>query len=190
MTTSVCHVRTGCVRARRKAPLPPTSPPPHGLLPCLGAPSKPPPSPPRSAAFMVHGWGHCPLLACACSFGRWKRSRVQAKSEYTHTVVHCNSYSCGRTPTPQQGQVTRASEPATLINNHRTPKPPSFLTRLLRNQIPFNARLVSRWLAIFRQAGQRSRCCVVEPRGPVIDHVRFLDPADRRDPQRRSELAK
>ena len=28
--------------------------------------------------------GHCPLLACACSFGRWQRSRVQAKSEYTH----------------------------------------------------------------------------------------------------------
>ncbi len=23
----------------------------------------------------------------------------------------------------------------------------------------------------------------VEPRGPVIDHVRFLDPADRRDPR-------
>ena len=50
------------------------------------------------------------------------------------------------------------------------------------------ARLVSRWLGLFRQAGQwsRSRCCV-EPKGPVADHLRLLDPADRRDPQRRSE---
>ena len=39
--------------------------------------------------------------------------------------------------------------PATLINDHRTPKPPSFLTRL-RNHIPFDARLVSRWLGLFR----------------------------------------
>ena len=45
-----------------------------------------------------------------------------------------------RLATPCQGQVTWASKPATLINNHRTPKPPSFLTRL-RNHIPFDARL-------------------------------------------------
>ena len=54
-----------------------------------------------------------------------------------------------RLATPCQGQVTRASKPATLTNNHRTPKSPSFLTRL-RNHIPFDARLVSRWLGLFR----------------------------------------
>ena len=46
-------------------------------------------------------------------------------------------------------QVTRASKPATVHNNHRAPKPPSFATRL-RNHIPFDARLVSRWLGLFR----------------------------------------
>ena len=76
-------MRTGCVRARREAPLPPTSPPPRGLSPCLGAPSR------RRVLGRLPSWlavrGHCPLLACACTFGRWQRSRVQAKSEYTHT---------------------------------------------------------------------------------------------------------
>ena len=78
-------MRTGCVRARRKAPPPPTSPPPHGVSPCLGAPSR------RRVLGRLPSWlavrGHCPLLACACSFGRWQRSRVKAKSEYTHTGV-------------------------------------------------------------------------------------------------------
>ena len=42
----------------------------------------------ESSVGCLHGWRcavACPLLACACSFGRWQRSRVQAKSEYTHT---------------------------------------------------------------------------------------------------------
>ena len=41
----------------------------------------------ESSVGCLHGWRcavACPLLACACSFGRWQRSRVQAKSEYTH----------------------------------------------------------------------------------------------------------
>ena len=128
------------------------------------------------------------------AFARLVRKRTTSKVSY-HAPLYGYAFSRIKS-TPHhhshalrrhgQGQVTRASKPATLINNHRTPKPPSFLTRL-RNHIPFDARLVSRWLGLFRQAGQRSRCCV-EPRGPVIDHVRFLDPADRRDPQRRSEL--
>ena len=81
---------------------------------------------------------------------------------------------------PWHGQVTRASKPATVPNNHRAPKSPSFLKRL-RNQISFDARLVSIWLSLFSTSGRRSRC-YVEPRGPVIDHLRLLDPADRRDP--------
>ena len=53
------------------------------MVACLGAPSR------RRVLGRLPSWlavrGHCPLLAYACSFGRWKRSRVQAKSEYTHT---------------------------------------------------------------------------------------------------------
>ena len=44
----------------------------------------------ESSVGCLHGWRcavACPLLACACSFGRWQRSRVQAKSEYTHITA-------------------------------------------------------------------------------------------------------
>ena len=41
----------------------------------------------ESSVGYLHGWRcaiACPLLACTCGFGRWQRSRVQAKSEYKH----------------------------------------------------------------------------------------------------------
>ena len=132
--------------------------------------------------------------AKATSLVRETRAKMgDLKGKVSHAIVRLRVLAyekhaaspVARLATPWYRQVTRASKPATVHNNHRAPKSPSFLTRL-RNHIPFDARLVSRWLGLFRQAGQRSRCCI-EPRGPVIDHVRFLDPADRRDPQRRSE---
>ena len=76
-----------------------------------------------------------PLKLYGCAFSRIK------------STPHHHSHA--RLATPCQGQVTRASKPAKLTNNHRTPKPPSFLTRL-RNHIPFDARLVSRWLGLLR----------------------------------------
>ena len=128
--------------------------------------------------------------AKATSLVRETRAKMgDLKGKVSHAIVRLRVLAyekhaaspVARLATPWYRQVTRASKPATVHNNHRAPKSPSFLTRL-RNHIPFDARLVSRWLVFFRQAGQRARCCV-EPRGPVIDHVRFLDPADRRDPR-------
>ena len=97
------------------------------------------------------------------TFARLVRNRTTSKVSYhaplygyafsrIKSTPHHHSHALRRhaRATP----VTRASKPATLINNHRTPKSPSFLTRL-RNHIPFDARLVSRWLGFFRQAGQR-----------------------------------
>ena len=46
----------------------------------------------ESSVGCLHSWRcavACPLLACACSFGRWQRSRVQAKSENTYTPLQC-----------------------------------------------------------------------------------------------------
>ena len=77
-TTQLC--RRASRGAKRRSPHFAT---PNGVSPCLGAPSR------RRVLGRLPSWlavrGHCPLLACACSFGRWQRSRVQAKSEYTHT---------------------------------------------------------------------------------------------------------
>ena len=102
------------------------------------------------------------------------RSRVLKSTPHHHSSHalrrHARAKSLGLRSPPHSSTTITA-----------TPKSPSFLTRL-RNHTPFDARLVSRWLGFFRQAGRRSRCCV-EPRGPVIDHVRFSYPADRRDPR-------
>ena len=78
---------------------------------------------------------HTPL--CGYAFSRMKSTPHQPAA---------------RLATPWYRQVTRASKPATVHNNHRAPKPPSFLTRL-RNHIPFDARLVSRWLGSFLMSG-------------------------------------
>ena len=63
----------------------------------------------ESSVGCLHGWRYavaCPLLACACSFGRWwQRSRVQAKSEYTHTGLGRSLANSGQSPTRDKTSI-------------------------------------------------------------------------------------
>ena len=102
------------------------------------------------------------------TFARLVRNRTTSKVSYHHAPLYGYAFSrIKSTPhhhshalaaAPCQGQVTRASKPATLTNNHRTPKPPPFLTRL-PFRFPRGARLVSRWPCLCRilQCGRPKR---------------------------------
>ena len=86
------------------------------------------------------------------AFVRLVRNRTTSKVSY-HAPLYGYAFSrirstpqpLARLATPCQGQVTRASKPATLINNHRTPKSPSFLTRLRnRARLPISGPFIAK----------------------------------------------
>ena len=68
-------------------------------------------------------------------------------------------------------QTTRASQLASSSMNHRAPKLPLFLTRLL-SHLSCDARLVSWWLFLFRRAGAFVSVCLVSI-DPVGARSRF-----------------
>ena len=74
---------------------------------------------------------------------------------------------------------TRASELATCPKNHRAPKSTPFLTRL-PSHFPRGARLISRWLFLFRVRWRLFRLCRAE-RHSKIARLGFLYPHDRRE---------
>ena len=74
---------------------------------------------------------------------------------------------------------TRASELATCPKNHRAPKFTPFLTRL-PSHFPRGARLISRWLFLFRVRWRLFRLCRAE-RHSKIARLGFLYPHDRRE---------
>ena len=121
------------------------------------------------------------------TFARLVRNRTTSKVSY-HAPLYGYAFSrIKSTPHHHSHALRRHARAKSLgllspphssnTNNHRAPNH-HHSCRVLRNHIPFDTRLVSRWLGLIRQAGQRPRCCV-ELRVPVIDHLRFLDPAQR-----------
>ena len=79
---------------------------------------------------------------------------------------------------PNDRRLPRASKLASHSMNHRAPKFDSFLTRVHRH-LPCDARLVSRWLFLFR-AQWRSLCLCRAERHSKVVRFGFLYPADRR----------
>ena len=77
----------------------------------------------------------------------------------------------GRLATPAHHRPTRASKLASPSMNHRAPKFDSFLTRVHRH-LPCDARLVSRWLFLFR-AQWRSLCLCRAERHSKIARLGF-----------------
>ena len=84
----------------------------------------------------------------------------------------------GRLAAPNHRRLPRASKLASHSMNHRAPKFDSFLTRVHRH-LPCDARLVSRWLFLFR-AQWRSLCLCRAERHSKVVRFGFLYPADRR----------
>ena len=73
--------------------------------------------------------------------------------------------------TARHRRLTRAYKLAPHNGNHRAPKFRSFLTRL-PSHLPCDARLISRWLFLFRRAGAFVSVCLVSI-DPVGARSRF-----------------
>ena len=124
------------------------------------------------------------------------RVRTRTISKVSHHAIWCR-YACSLTNMLHKDKnvrlerlshrtPTRASELATCPKNHRAPKSTPFLTRL-PSHFPRGARLISRWLFLFRVRWRLFRLCRAE-RHSKIARLGFLYPHDRRETKNGSAL--